>query len=57
MSPDISMTPAPVTPTIPGHAPHSCAGDQVFPPADSAARIRRSLTPAISGTTPGSAAA
>jgi hypothetical protein len=56
MSPDISMTPAPVTPTIGGHAPQSRAEVQVSPPADSAARIRRSLTPGISGTTPGRAA-
>jgi hypothetical protein len=26
-SPDISITPAPVTPAIPGHAPHSQAED------------------------------
>ena len=35
ISPDISMTPAPVTPAIPGHTPHSRAEDHAFPPADS----------------------
>ncbi len=40
------MTPAPFTPTIGGHARHSRAGDHPSPPADSAARTRRSLSPA-----------
>jgi hypothetical protein len=48
------MTPAPVTPAIPGHTPHSRAEDHVCPPADNSARIRSSLPPGIvSDTTPG----
>jgi len=53
ISPDISMTPAPVTPTISGHAPQSRAEDHPFPPADSAAKIRWSLSPAIQCHDPG----
>jgi hypothetical protein len=44
------MTPAPFTPTIPGHTAHSRAEDHASPPADSAASIRPSLSPAISAT-------
>jgi hypothetical protein len=40
------MTPAPFTPTICGHAPHSRADDHASSPADSAVRIRCSLSPA-----------
>ena len=47
ISPDISMTPAPVTPAIPGHTPHSRAEDHALPPADNSARIRSSLPPGI----------
>src|SRR6266536_2513904 len=48
------MTPAPVTPAIPGHTPHSRAEDHPCPPADNSARIRPSLPPGIvSHTTPG----
>src|SRR6266496_6645229 len=50
MSPDMSMTPAPVTPAIPGHTPHSQAEDHTSPPAENAATIRCSLSPAISAT-------
>src|SRR5689334_7581753 len=46
----MSMTPAPVTPAIPGHAPHSQAEDHPSPPAENAARIRCSLSPGISAT-------
>ena len=54
ISPDISMTPAPVTPAIPGHTSHSRAEDHAFPPADNSARIRSSLPPGIvSDTIPG----
>src|SRR2546421_3530678 len=44
------MTPAPFTPTIPGHAPHSQAEDHTSPPAENAATIRCSLSPGISAT-------
>ena len=47
MSPDMSMTPAPLTPTIPEHAPHSWADDQPSPPADNAAMTRCSRSPGI----------
>jgi len=52
ISPDISMTPAPVTPAIPGHTPHSRAADHPCPPADNSAKIRSSLPPGISATRP-----
>src|ERR1039457_4514180 len=52
MSLDMSMTPAPFTPTIPGHTAHSRAEDHASPPPDSAASIRCSLSPAISATQP-----
>jgi hypothetical protein len=53
MSPDMSMTPAPVTPAIRGHAAHSQAEDHTSaPPADSSARIRCSLSPAMSAARP-----
>ena len=47
MSPDMSMIPAPSTPTIAGQAAHSRAGDQEALPSVSVARIRCSLSPAI----------
>jgi hypothetical protein len=40
ISPDMSMTPAPLTPGDPGQTPHSRAEDHACPPADSSARIR-----------------
>jgi hypothetical protein len=49
----MSMTPAPFTPMIGGHAPHSRADDHGSSPVDSAARIRESLSPGISDTIPG----
>src|SRR5512140_1462938 len=50
ISPDISITPAPVTPASPGHAPHSQAEDHTPPPAENAATTRCSLSPGISAT-------
>ena len=48
--PDMSMTPAPVTPAICGNMAHSRAADNPSPPAPSSAKIRRSRSPGISGT-------
>ncbi len=48
MSPDMSITPAPSTPTIWGHTAHIPAEDhEPAPVSASAARIRPSLSPAI----------
>src|SRR5260370_19070489 len=44
----MSMTPAPVTPASLGHTPNSQAEAHTSPPAGNAARIRCSLSPAIS---------
>jgi hypothetical protein len=56
MSPDMSITPAPFTPTIPGHTPHSRADDHASaPPLESSATILRSLLPAIQRHLPGHA--
>src|ERR1700750_2120010 len=49
-SPDMSMTPAPVTPASCGNTAHSRAADNPSPPAPSSAKIRRSLSPGILGT-------
>jgi hypothetical protein len=53
MSPDMSITPAPLTPTIGGHAPHTPDEVQASPQSSSAARIRCSRSSAIQRRVPG----